>query len=383
VSNLTVKKLHKLVKQALVEEKAVEALRAEVARVMGPAVVVECKLEQLAEAANDRMDVLERTGRDGRLSFNPSVTVRWLNHSHPEVRKFAARVVPARFLPKMMNDRSDVVRAAVARRLPLDSVKEMLKRFPHDDGVRTVLRQKRLDEAGIPQPKVNNEPFDMYGSKKLGAAVKQSPGPELSDIWYRQLAMKFMQDFGGNVEDAWEETTVRRYVASVKNTSLIELDEEKLLGAIKELIEERDEETLQRCSPIKETLDWLRSQEDILDESVFDEGPSDLVEALLSKNIDGQAFLEAANATFNVRSAEMTPALRKHAISEGTLCNRMVPVVGYLPHRHGFRAIDERVLDKYCKVWNDRNSIRGERLGLEWSTHPENDKKISFSIVLT
>jgi hypothetical protein len=382
---LRLEELQKVVKRAVNEERAADALRAEVNRVLGPAVIAEGRIEIVAEAANDRIDVLERTGRASRLAFRPGVTTRFLDHTNPEVRKFAARVVPEKFLGRLVNDRSSVVRAAVARRIPLNSVSEMLKKFPHDDEVRHIYKQRKLSEGGLPKPKVQDEPFDMYGEDRLGDAVKQDEGAELSEQWYRSCAMRFMNDYGRNIEYTWEEVTARRYAASVKATSGVEIDEAKLLKAIKELIKEREDRALER-SALKETLSFLRRQEDreLMSESAMPiiEEQEDPVRDLLESSLTPSTYVERANSVFRVQEATIPAGIRKYRLGELNARVSTVPVIGFLPHKRGFRAIDERALDAYCTNWNDRQAVQGEPLRLEWSNHPDDANKISFTVVL-
>ena len=92
MKTITVNELKKVLKQTLAEEKAVEVLREEVTHNLGPSVVTDVKLERLAENVNDRIDVLERTGRGDNLNFRPSTVLRFAEHKNPEVRRLAARL---------------------------------------------------------------------------------------------------------------------------------------------------------------------------------------------------------------------------------------------------------------------------------------------------
>lgn len=384
---LRLEELQRVVKRAVDEERAAEALRTEVNRVLGPAVIAEGRVEVVAEMANDRIDVLERTGRASRLSFKPSVMVRWLDHTSPEVRKFAARVVPEKFLARMTGDKDNAVRATVARRLSVGAVSEMLKKFPRDDELRVIYRQKKLAEAGIKQPAeepLGHDPVE--DAERQGDAVKQDEGAELSEQWYRDRALKFMMDYGGNIEDSWEEVTARRYCASLKATSGIELDEAKLLKAIKQLIKEREDRALER-SALKETLAWLKGQEEreLLTETaampVISE-ETDPVRELVEGNLTPSTFIDEANRLFRVQESMLPAGIRKHRLGERSARVTHVPVIARLPHGQSFRAIDERALDLYCKHWNDRQQLQGEPLKLEWSNHPGEVGKVSFNVIL-
>lgn len=386
--HLKLDELQRVIKRAMNEERAAVAFRTEVNRVLGPAVIAEGKVERVAEVANDRIDVLERTGRASRLAFKPSVMARWLDHNSPEVRKFASRVVPERFLQRMLNDRNPAVRATVARRVPIGAVREMLKRFPNDDELRVIYKQKRLAEAGIKQPVEEPMGYDpTEDAERLGDSVKQDEGGELSELWYRRTAMRFMQDYGGNIEDAWEELTARRFVASVKATSGVELDEAKLLKAIKKLIEEREDRAMER-SALKETLAYLRTN-DSLERGDRNAGAMpiidlnvDPVRGLVESNLTPVTFIDEANALFNIREATVPPGIRKFCLGERNAKSITVPVIGRLPHGGGFRAIDERALDAYCTHWNDRQQLQGEPLRIGWSNHPDGVGKVSFNVVL-
>lgn len=382
---LRLNELQNVVKQAIDEERAVESLRNEIKRVLGPAVITDGGIAQIAEAANERIDVLERTGRSSRLDFKPSITVRFLNHTDPGVRKFAVRVAPEKFLSRLVNDKNHAVRSAMAQRSSAAVVREMVKRFPKDDALRVIYKQKRLVEAGVAQPKVQDEPFDMYGEDKLGDSVKQDCGVELSEQWYRTQAMKLMQDYGRFIEDSWEERAAHQYASNMKATSGVEIDEVKLLKAIKTLIEEREDRQMDR-SALKETLSWLKTQaeREILSETAMPVIGLDVdpVRELVEGNNPSSTFIDASNELFNVRHSTLPPGIRKHRLGERNAKSETFPVVGYLPHNEGFRAIDEKALDMYCEAWNTRQSLQGEPLKIEWSNHPDQVGKVCFTVVL-
>lgn len=376
--------LQKVVKQAVDEDRAVEQLREEVTRVLGVAVVTEGKVEQLAGAANDQIDILEGTGRASRLSFDAKLMSRFTQHRHPEVRRLAARTVSHQLLSSMSSDKDAAVRSAVARRMTAGAVKEMLKKFPSDDGLRVIYRRKTIAEAGIAQPKVDKEPFDMNG-KKMGDTVKQQHGPELSEQWYRDKAFKFLQDYGGNIEYSWEEILTRRYVSSMRATNGVEIDEAKLLKAIKTIISEREDAVIDRDA-LKETLGYLKvtAEREMMSEAAMPiiSEEIDPVQALFESNASPQDYVTTANVLFKVQEADIPSAIKKHRLGEQNNRSEKIPVIAYLPHNAGFRSIDERALDRYCESWNTRQSHRGEPLVLEWSGHPGAIGKVSFNVTL-
>lgn len=384
--HLKLSQLRKLVNSTISEENAASQLKAEIGRVLGPVVVTEGKLAEVVASANDRLDVLDRTGRTGALAFDPSITNRWATHTDPEFRKFVARICPEHILAKFGRDQNPEVRAAAAGRMSLNAIREMIKRFPLDDGLRAVLRQKKLVEAGLPKPEekpLGKDPVD--GKERLGDAVKQSDGPELSETWYDTQARRFVHEYGRNIEYSWEEGAVHRFCSSTKATSGVEIDEAKLLKAVKDLIKEKEDMSLER-NALKETLDFLSKQEDdeLLAEGIIPDmtEAADPVEELLNARLTGEQFLEAATKLFKVQEGMLPMGIRKYRLGEGNARQTLIPVIGMLPHKHGFRALDERALDVFCEAWSKRQQLAGEPLRLEWTNHPTDLNKIGFTCIL-
>jgi len=361
------------------------ALRAEISRVLGPTIITDGKIEEVVTAVNEHIDTLEQLGRAGRLDFQASVVSPFLGYADPEVRKFAARVVPEKYLGNLVNDRDSRVRAIVATRMPLEAARDMAKRFPKDDQLRSILRKRKLQEAGISKPKVQDEPFDLNGDKRLGKVLKTPKGPELSDAWYEQMAHKLMIDYDQNIEYCWEELACKRYASSMKATCGIEVDQAKLLKALKDMIEDKEDRALER-NALKETLEWLDGQEELSDINecalprIFEE--ADDVSELVGSSLSPEQYVERAKAVFCIRESQLPAAIRKYRLSEGNPCAVSVPVIGVLPHSFGFRAVDERALDTFVESWSKKQSLAGEPLVLTWSVDPCDANRISFGVKL-
>jgi len=382
---LRLNELQKVVKKTFDEEKVVETLREEVFRVLGPSVVTSGGLERIATAVNDRIDVLERTGRAGRLDFKPSVMLKLAESSSTEVRKLAARTLPEKFAQKLAFDRVDVVRASALRDAKLSLVKEAIKRYPTDDELRVIYKtRKRLIEAGLPNAKAVDEPFDYHG-EKLGDSVKQQQGPELSDQWYADKAAKFIVDYGQNIEGQWEEPVVHRFCSSSKATSGVEVDEEKLLKAVKKKQEEHDDIALERDA-LKEVVKRLRneSDEDFMNESFqhFSDADVDPMKELSEMSCSASEFITKANEVMTVRQSHLPSGIRKYRLGEGTRRLVMFPCKARLPHNNGIRRIDEVVLDRFVESWNSQQALRGEPLVLSWSQSPTEVGVIGFHVEL-
>ena len=385
---LKLRQLQNVVKQAFSEEKAVDALRLEVRRVLGPILDTDVQLENLAEAINDRVNVLTRTGRNNHLGFKPSSIVPFMESSNHEVRVMAANLLPTRFLDKMKNDPHSAVRAVVASRLDMPVVREMMRRFPKDDTIRNIYRQRNkiLKEEGIPKPKIVDEPFDMYGEERLGAAVKQSPGPELSDDWYESIAFKLLQDYDNNIERAWEETAVNNYVRAAKTTSRVEVDAEKLLKHVKDMLEDNDDLALKRSTNSVNEASIFDEMSAIINEGVdeavetFDES-IDPVRALLESGLSSTDYIEQANKLFNIRESSLPSGIKKVRNGVNALVGEQkIPVKARLPHNNAPRALDEQALDLYVKHWSKRQKFEAEPMKLLWTQHPNSVNEISFIV---
>lgn len=381
---LKLSELEKLVERTVAEEEVSAEFKDEITRVLGPIMVTEGRLTDVAAAANDRLDVLDRTGRSRVLHWNSRRVSSWIDFSNPELRRFVARVVPESHLNRMMNDRNPGVRAAVASRLPANQVREMIKRFPKDDQLRSIWRTKTLSEAGLKAPEVEpmgHDPVD--GKKRMGAAARTSSGPELSEAWYVQQARRLVQDYGGFLDNNWETIAVHRYCSSVKATSGIEVDASKLLEQVRELIKDKEDRAMEK-NALKETLDWLEAR----DANALLEADSSLdVESVdpvcqLMECDSSDEFIERGKVLFKVQEAVLPLGIRKHRLGEGNARQVMVPVVGRLPHTGGFRSIDEKALDRFCEAWTRKQQLYGEPLRLEWTTHPIDDNRVGFTCIL-
>ena len=375
--------LQKVVNATLIENKAVDGLREEVSRVLGPSVLTNVKLDRLAEEANYRINVLDRTGRSEVYSnFRPEVMVKFMNSTSVEARMLAAKVLPESYVRKMSNDASLSVRHIVARRSSIELVREMLKKTPQDDELRFIIKEKK-STGGIKTPEkkpMAHDPVD--GKERLGPAVKQDPGIDLSDNWYDTLASKFIKDYGGNMEGQWQAPLAYRYCSSVKATSGVDIDEKKLLDAITKQLDDRDDRTLERFS-LKEVAQNLLSEisEEDLELPIIDESTDNPVEALLYMNCSSSEYVERANELFNIKESIMPRSLRKYRLSEGISGDLLVPCVGRVPGTY-VDSIDESALDLYVEHWNSVQASNGEPIRLEWSHNPTTHNGVSFNVEL-
>lgn len=369
--------LQRFAKKAIDEENSSLELRNEIRRILGPRSLVEGSINDIVKFANERIDILEYNGRKAdELGFKPSLLARYVRHSDAQVRKLAARVLPEGMIATFELDTNVDVRRTVAKRLPASVVRRMSKRSPTDSVIRECLHRKVLTEAGMKTPE-KAEHHTMYHDERLGDAVKQNKGPELSDVWYETMARRFMQDYGRDLEQNWEEAVVHRFCSSTRATSGVEVDEERLLKAVTDLMEEHDDEVIDGPS-LKETVEWLRSGNDYIDLS---EKVSDPVAELVESRVSASEYVAQASKIFKIMESTVPVALMKYRISESSLRSRRVPCVGSIPGGV-LREVDERALSTFVSNWNSKQAFAGEPIHISWHPHPTELGKVGFKVEL-
>lgn len=372
--HVRLKDLQNLVSKVLNEEIVLKELREEVASKLGPSVNTAGSLQQVAEEAIYRLDVLARTGRKHEI-FDERLSTKLSTMKSSAARDLAARMLPERKLLKLATDPSPVVRHSVARRVSFKVLVEMKKKYRIDDELNVIFESRKLNEAGLPKPKVDDEQFDMYGEEALGDAVKQRDDIELSDQWYESLARKFIQDYGTNLEGQWEELLVKRYCSSVKATSGVEVDTEKLLKCVKDLLEEREELHLKR-NELKESVS--RRVSHMLPEYVESKDP---VKELLHTNCSASQYVALAKSVFKISETIASHSVRNSRLNEGLDISNTVPFSGRLPSRGEFRNVDERAVQRYVDSWNMIQESKGDIVKLTWSPSAAQRGRFTLKIV--
>lgn len=382
--HLKLEELQQVAKKTIKEEQKHASIRDELFRVFGPPVMVSKNCERVAEAANEQLDLSESSGRVvQRGDIKTSVLIEASVSPYAAVRKVAARLLPGKMAARLLNDPSSSVRCAVAKRLPYDSLKESIKRFPTDDQLRAIARQKKLHEAGLPKPKEVDEPFDMYGEEPLGDAVKTwSSDKELPDTWYERLAHKLCSEYGGNLEGNWEETIATRIVASHYSTTGVKLNRDKLLNSIYDCIKEREDAVLGEGS-LKSIASRLL-KESYLDDAVMpivDETRNNPIADLLESNCSSAQYIDDAEKLFSIRKSTVPAGIKKYRLGEGHHGETLIPVNGKIPGGK-MDSTTEQALDRYVDSWNKRQALAGEPYRLSWGPHATGIDMVGFNLQL-
>lgn len=382
--HLKLEELQRVAKKTIKEEQKHAYIRDELFRVFGPPVMVSKNCERVAEAVNEQLDLSESSGRDVQRGYvKTSVLVEASISSSAIVRKVAARLLPVKMAARLLNDPSSSVRCAAAKRFPCESLKESVRRFPNDDQLRSIFRQKKLHEAGLPKPKEVDEPFDMYGEEPLGDAAKTRVlDKDLPDTWYERLAHKLCAEYGSNLEGQWEEILATRVVASHFSTTGVKLDREKLLKCIYDCIKEREDAVLGEGSLKSIAMRLLR--ESYMDEAAMpalDEVRNDPVADLLESNYSSSQYIDEAEKLFSVRKSTVPAGIKKYRIGEGSHVETLIPVNGRIPGG-SITSIVEQALDRYVDSWNKRQALSGEPYRLSWGTHASGTDMVGFNLQL-
>jgi hypothetical protein len=274
-----------------------------------------------------------------------------------------------------MKDSDPSVRSAVAKRLSYNLVLEMSRRFPADDNISNILLSKRLEESGIATPKIDDEEFDIYG-QGLMSDMTDVDDVELTDAWYDSQASKIVNFYGGNIEGQWEEIAVKRHCDSMHSMG-VEVDQNKLLDAVFEILNSREDELVKESS-LSKTAKKLRLEESFFMPVISEN--EDVVKKLISSGYTTGEYIKKFEEAFSVKYAMMeNPAYR--AISEGSE-KVMHPVSAVMPGSSA-RNVDERAVDTYVTAWNTRQQIKGSSpCKLAWSPDPEVINMVNFHLEL-
>lgn len=332
--------------EAVKNEKIARELRDELFEVLGAPIMISQSPQQVFRAANDYLDTLASSGKTQHIrAFDTSILLEASRQNSVDMRKLAARLLPQRHVSKLAYDSDPGVRLAAARRIQTKMLSEVIKRYPSDDALRAELKTRRLTEAGLKQPKIVDEPFDMYGDEPIGK--QEVDDSDQSDFWYKKMAADICKRYGNNIEGNWEEVAAKIHAAAPKTFGLT-IDRGKLLKAIYDCIAER------------ETA--------VLGESFIPVIPEqNELEKLAEGKLPPQQYIEAFESLFNVKKSQLPPAIRKHRIKESRAATHF-PTLATVPGG-SINSLTERLLDCYVQRWNDRQKISGEPFRIKWNPH--------------
>lgn len=376
--SLKLEHLKKTLQAAQSEAEDWQQLKNELKNILGPTFDDSQRFGLVVEDANHRLDALEKSGKFFNGSIDLNLLETFLKHSNYNVRKLASRFVPVGSIEqkRFLSDSSPSVRFTAARSSPVHLLQEAVKKFPDDDNLKTQLENKKLQENNVLWKQNHHQlSFDQPTEKskrKNNVPVQQ----ELSKTFYDNLAGKFLADYGTNLEYAWEELLVKRYVSSIRATSLIEIDHKKLLDAIMKRIGEKEDHALgiQRVT-LREIAENLMSK----DAYIEDVDPR---EELMSFDGSDREFLLKVEGVYSVKASIIPKGIRKYRISEGMSPDVTVPMKAKTPTGNVISVVDEKILDRYVETWNRVQALVGEPLKLDWQPDAIDSTAASFFVVL-
>jgi hypothetical protein len=372
--SLRLKELQKVANNVMKRERSLETLQEELKRALGPTLLASRDLNRLAENANDRLDVLEASGKShGRVGT--SLLLKFADSDSPEVRKLVVRLLPENFLRVFMQDSNPEVRFALAKRLPRNMLKEMRRSFPYDEGLKSLLDSRQLHEAGLPAPEVIEGEFDMYGEEPLGS-VFDADELDLSDAWYETAARKIVKMYGDNLEGQWEEISVKRFVDSQASFG-VEVDQQKLLDIVYDILSEREEDVIGESSLLSLAARLRHDDTEVM--PTLSE-KTDEVKSLVSAGYTTSEYIQNFEKLFAVKHVT-SPNPAKKTLREGAESVKH-PYSAKLPNSVT-RNVDERAVETYVTAWNTRETIKGGRnYKLAWSHDPSTINMVNFHLEL-
>lgn len=360
---LRIRQLKFIAEDIVKNQRLLEALREEVRGALGCLINISEGLDEACYQVNDALDVAKAKGNLMHVSIKTALLKKLIESNSDEARKLAARLLPENLIINYRFDKNPEIRAEVCRRLPTKFISEVVEAYPGDYEVAYIFEQKKSKD--------DERYLNLYNDKRIGDLARPEFQPELSDTWYRDRAQRFLDEYGTNIEYQWEEVLVRRYCASVKATSGVQIDEKKLYDAVMDLILEKEEESLLKDE--KKRVNKLEKIRESYEPKFF----TDDLKVLLQSSQSSQNFILQVNEKFSIKESQVPAGLRKYTVGAGF----SVPMKATIPGGKLTHLV-ESILDTYVSKWNEIQSMKGEPLSLNWDADPLNEGKISFRIVL-
>jgi hypothetical protein len=358
---LKVNQLKEIAENIKKEQSLLHDLKREVKEVLNYQIDASVGFDNSCHQVNEVLDLMRAKGDTCEYRFKTSLAKKLLESNSHDAKILAVRLLPKNLITNLRFNKDVVIRLEVCKRLPLKMVSEVSEQFPADFELQHIVETKKGEEE---------EFLHLYDEKRMGAAAKPAFQSELSDSWYREIAAKFLQDYGTNIEYQWEETLVKRYCESIRNTTGVVVDEKKLYTTLKQLIDEKEDNALLDFEEKKlKKLYKLRENHEEMLESTL--------KGLLTSSISQQHFVSTFNEIFDVKQSFLPPTIRKYVSSSGM----SLPVKATIPNNESAVLI-ERALDSYVKNWNDQQALRGDPIKISWSYDQMNTNKVSFSAEL-
>jgi len=359
-------KIQQAALEVVEEEKHNNLLGRELTRTLGPTILTNHGVALMAESANKRLDVFEFYDKKPE-KIDVKVLLKHADSPNAEVRRLVARLLPENMLNRFVSDNNRGVRLVVAKRLPVHLVETMVKNYPNDEQLEFTLRQ-RLSEA-------SDEYFDIYGDKRLGEIEKSVEHSGLTDEWYENQARKIVTTYGGFIEHPWEEKSVSQFTNGLKSQG-IDVDQEKLLNCVYELLNARSDAALGE-SIFKKMVKKLNEQADMEAPvmPILSEEKSE-IEELLEARLSPSEFVAQFENVFSVVKSSVPNPGSSLGINEN-FSRVKCPASAIVPGNFvGSR--EESALDTYVKHWNSIQKLKGNPYYLSWS--PLRGNKVGFTL---
>jgi len=361
--SLKVSQLQEIATGIKKQQTLLETLKSEVSHVLGQHISISQGLEEACYQVNDILDAMKIKGDLTEVQFKTSLGKKLLESQSSEARRLATRTLPRNLITNLRFDSDRSVRIEACRRLPKDLVFEVAENYPRDFELKYIAEQKKKEA---------DSHLHMYDEKRLGSAAKPEFQSELSDVWYRDIAAKFLQDYGTNIEYQWEEILINRFVASLKDSTRVLVDKQRLYDSLMELIKEKEDNAL-----LKDEQKHIRKLVKMRENREI-EDVSDTFNSLLRSEASQAQFVSMVNEAFKVKKSSLPPGIRKYASSPE---NVQLPTKATIPGGK-ITSLVERVLDTYVSKWNEYQALKGEPIKISWYEDPSGEGKVGFSAEL-
>lgn len=364
---LNLEQLQQIAQETILSKQVAPSFKADVTRVFGPSIVVEnCSIETIASQILDLLEACDRSGKTIQ-SLQTQHCLQLLKQTTPKAKRLAARLSPIQLAQKLAFDKDVFVRCEVAKRTSLEQLNEMCNKFPRDELLQEIKEQRTLLE------------FDAKNLQK----ISNTPEPELSDAWYYQKARRIIDDYGElsyglprRVDRSWKIPAIKQFCNSLFASYHIEVDQNKLLKFVDDILEELDEDRIPTLREIKQKLSSAAKQ-DVINESrimpLLNE-EDDSIQKLFKQRSNYSQFDSMFESVFKVQKTTLSGDLKLKMLQEGIVSKIIVPSKAF--NEFGLNDKVESLVDTYVMHWNSLHE--NVVFKLNWQVDPTDTKTIIF-----
>jgi hypothetical protein len=184
--------------------------------------------------------------------------------------------------------------------------------------------------------------------------------------------------YGKNLEGNWEEKSVNNYFNALKTSSEFDVDKDKLLDKVYDLLAQRDKKVLELKEGSLAAIAKSLRQQDMVESASFPiiSLDRDEVQSLIEGMLPPREYIKKFEDIFSVEKKAVENPGRKQGINENVL-KIVSPYSATFP-KSRIRPCDEKAVDMYVKHWNSQRMLKNQQYKISWS--PLDNETVTFKL---